>query len=35
MNINLQLDALRNAYQQGQITPRQLLLSLREKKPRH
>ncbi|KNH45587.1 allophanate hydrolase [Pseudomonas lini] len=31
MNINLQLDALRNAYQQGQITPRQLLLSLREK----
>ncbi|KZN18555.1 MULTISPECIES: allophanate hydrolase [Pseudomonas] len=31
MNINLQLDALRNAYHQGQITPRQLLLNLREK----
>ncbi|WP_447788709.1 allophanate hydrolase [Pseudomonas farris] len=31
MNINLQLDALRNAYHQGQITPRQLLLNLRKK----
>ncbi|WP_349745636.1 allophanate hydrolase [Pseudomonas frederiksbergensis] len=31
MNINLQLDALRNAYRDGHITPRQLLPSLREK----
>ncbi|MFJ3370995.1 allophanate hydrolase [Pseudomonas sp. NPDC086251] len=31
MNINLQLDALRNAYRHGNITPRQLLLSLRDK----
>jgi len=31
MNINLQLDALRNAYRDGSITPRQLLLSLRDK----
>lgn len=31
MNINLQLDALRNAYRDGSTTPRQLLLNLREK----
>jgi allophanate hydrolase len=31
MNINLQLDALRNAYRHGSLTPRQLLLSLRDK----
>jgi allophanate hydrolase len=31
MNINLQLDALRNAYRDGHTTPRQLLPSLREK----
>lgn len=31
MNINLQLDALRNAYRDGSLTPRQLLLSLRDK----
>ncbi|EJN28011.1 allophanate hydrolase [Pseudomonas sp. GM78] len=31
MNINLQLDALRNAYRDGSTTPRQLLLSLRDK----
>ncbi|MHC8321851.1 allophanate hydrolase [Pseudomonas sp. GB2N2] len=31
MTINLQLDALRNAYRDGSITPRQLLLSLRDK----
>jgi allophanate hydrolase len=31
MNINLQLDALRNAYRDGSTTPRQLLLGLRDK----
>ena len=31
MNIDLQLDALRNAYRDGSTTPRQLLLSLRDK----
>ena len=31
MNINLQLDALRSAYRDGSTTPRQLLLSLRDK----
>ncbi len=31
MNINLQLDALRSAYREGSTTPRQLLLSLRDK----
>ncbi|MFU2327336.1 allophanate hydrolase [Pseudomonas sp. NFX98] len=31
MNINLQLDALRNAYRDGSTTPRQLLLNLRDK----
>jgi allophanate hydrolase len=31
MNINLQLNALRNAYRDGSTTPRQLLLSLRDK----
>jgi len=31
MNINLQLDALRNAYRDGSTTPRQLLSSLRDK----
>jgi allophanate hydrolase len=31
MNINLQLDALRNAYRDGHTTPRQLLPNLREK----
>ena len=31
MNINLQLDTLRNAYRDGSLTPRQLLLSLRDK----
>jgi allophanate hydrolase len=31
MNINLQLDALRSAYRDGTLTPRQLLLSLRDK----
>lgn len=31
MNFNLQLDALRSAYREGQTTPRQLLLSLRDK----
>jgi allophanate hydrolase len=31
MNINLQLDALRNAYREGSTTPRQLLQSLRDK----
>ena len=31
MNINLQLDALRGAYRDGSTTPRQLLLSLRDK----
>ncbi|MGE7965775.1 allophanate hydrolase [Pseudomonas sp. NPDC089918] len=31
MNINLQLDALRNAYRDSSTTPRQLLLNLREK----
>jgi hypothetical protein len=31
MNINLQLDALRSAYRVGNITPRQLLLGLRDK----
>jgi allophanate hydrolase len=31
MNINLQLDTLRNAYRDGSTTPRQLLLSLRDK----
>lgn len=31
MNINLQLDALRSAYREGSLTPRQLLLSLRDK----
>lgn len=31
MNINLQLDALRDTYRQGYITPRQLLLNLRDK----
>lgn len=31
MNINLQLDVLRNAYRDGSTTPRQVLLSLREK----
>ena len=31
MNINLQLDALRSAYRDGSLTPRQLLPSLRDK----
>ncbi|MGF0239367.1 allophanate hydrolase [Rhodococcus sp. IEGM1300] len=31
MNINLQLDALRSAYREGSLTPRQLLLALRDK----
>jgi len=31
MNINLQLDALRNAYRDGSTTPRQLLRNLRDK----
>lgn len=31
MNFNLQLDALRSAYRDGQTTPRQLLLGLRDK----
>ncbi|MDF9905644.1 UNVERIFIED_ORG: hypothetical protein OKW15_003600 [Pseudomonas reinekei] len=31
MNINLQLDALRSAYRDGSLTPRQLLTNLRDK----
>ncbi|MGH8346497.1 MAG: allophanate hydrolase [Pseudomonas sp.] len=31
MNINLQLDALRSAYRDGSLTPRQLLTGLRDK----
>ena len=31
MNINLQLDALRSAYRDGGLTPRQLLANLRDK----